>query len=83
MWFVWFVDDRLHPFCVTSGKPRMRLEMMLYWISWDPPAMVPDLPRSQARVAPSSTFGAAKPTSRPRASIFGWLPLPRFLQKHA
>jgi chromosome partitioning protein len=39
--------------------------------------------QAEARVAPSSTFGAAKPASRPRASIFGWLPLPRFLQKHA
>jgi len=39
--------------------------------------------QAEARVAPSSTFGAAKPAARPRASIFGWLPLPRFLQKHA
>ena len=26
-------DGGDHPFCVVSGKPRMRLEMMLFWIS--------------------------------------------------
>ncbi|HUP06364.1 MAG TPA: ParA family protein [Caldimonas sp.] len=36
---------------------------------------------AEANVAPSAAFGA-KPASA-RASILGWLPLPRFLQKHA
>ena len=38
---------------------------------------------AEARPAPSSTFGTTKPAPAPRGSLFGWLPLPRFLQKHA
>jgi hypothetical protein len=38
-WFPFFRVFRVfrgsspHPFCVVSGRPRMRLEMMLFWIS--------------------------------------------------
>jgi len=38
---------------------------------------------AETRIAPSSTFGPVKPASAARVSLFGWLPLPRFLQRHA
>jgi hypothetical protein len=37
-----------------------------------------------SRTGPASTFGTAAPPARPqRSALFGWLPLPRFLQRHA
>jgi chromosome partitioning protein len=39
---------------------------------------------ASARSGPASSFGAnPAPASRPRGALFGWLPLPRFLQRHA
>jgi chromosome partitioning protein len=45
---------------------------------------LPEEKASPRRAGPASTFGPAAPAPRTlRSALFGWLPLPRFLQRHA